>query len=74
MSHDEIAKNLNQSQTTISRKIKLNTGQRGYRYQQAERMTNERQEKIAFHHETIYQYFLKNKILGGCLYTFKASK
>ena len=109
MSHADIAKNLNRSQTTISREIRRNTGKRGYRYKQADRMMNERhsiknkaikltkdvsllietylkkdwspeqvcgwlrsderQERIALHHETIYQYVLKDKRLGGNLYT-----
>jgi len=110
MSHNEIAKNLNRCQSTISREIRRNTGKRGYRYQQAERMMNdrhsvktkavklteevillidkylqqdwspeqicgwlrsdERQEKKVLHHETIYQYILKDKRLGGSLYTY----
>lgn len=109
MSHGDIAKSLNRSQTTISREIRRNTGKKGYRYQQADRMMNERhsvknkaikltkevillvdkylkkdwspeqicgwlrsderQEKIALHHETIYQHVLKDKRLGGSLYT-----
>lgn len=109
MSHNDIAKNLNRCQATISREIRRNTGKRGYRYQQAERRMNDRhsiknkavkltkevillidkhlqqdwspeqicgwlrsddrQEKLALHHETIYQYVLKDKISGGSLYT-----
>ena len=109
MSHGDIVNNLNRSQTTFSREIRRNTGKRGYRYQQAARMmderhsvknkalklttevvllvekylqkdwspeqiqgwlrSDERQEKIELHHETIYQHILKNKKLGGSLYT-----
>ncbi|MCP3672917.1 MAG: IS30 family transposase [Gammaproteobacteria bacterium] len=109
MSHEDIAKNLNRNQTTISREIGRNTGKRGYRYQQAERLTRERHsiknkakkltaevlllvdkyikndwspeqicgwlrnderaEKIELHHETVYQYILRDKISGGSLYT-----
>jgi IS30 family transposase len=109
MSQGDIARNLGRSQTTISREIRRNTRKKGYRYQQAERMTkerhhvkkkavkltkevillvekylqedwspeqicgwlksDERQEKIALHHETVYQYVLKDKRSGGSLYT-----
>ena len=41
MSHDDIARKLNRSQTTISREIRRNRGKKGYRYQQAEHLTRE---------------------------------
>ena len=39
-----IAKALRRSQSTLSREISRNTGQRGYRHKQAERLASERHE------------------------------
>jgi len=43
-SHEEIAAALERSQASISREIKRNTGLRGYRHKQAQRMTDERHQ------------------------------
>jgi IS30 family transposase len=43
-SANKIAKALNRSQSTISREVARNSGQRGYRYQQADRKAQERHE------------------------------
>ena len=106
ISRNKIAQVLGRSQSTISREIHRNTGQRGYRHKQAHRKTEERHkikakrvkltepvkqqiadklrgdwspEQIAgrfeeegvikLHHETIYQFVLKDKQAGGTLYT-----
>jgi len=42
MTLTQIANNLGYSQSTISREVRRNRGQRGYRYQQAHRMAQER--------------------------------
>ena len=42
VSINKIAKAMGRSQSTISREIRRNTGQRGYRHKQANRLTNER--------------------------------
>jgi len=42
VSINQIAKAMGRSQSTISREIRRNTGQRGYRHRQANRLTNER--------------------------------
>lgn len=105
MSMSDIARALRRSQSTISREVKRNTGGRGYRYKQANRLAIYRHkvkpkslklsndiklridehlneqwspEQIAgrlkqigltsLHHETIYQYILKDKKAGGSLY------
>lgn len=105
-SHEKISKNLNRSQSTITREINRNTGLKGYRHKQAQSLATERhktkekaikltpditiriddyiEEKwspeqiagrfkkdkiISLHHETIYNYILKNKEAGGDLYT-----
>jgi IS30 family transposase len=102
----EIGSELGRSQSTITREVARNQGQRGYRHKQANRMANNRHETkpkaiklttkvideienyiredwspeqiagrfekdgiIKLHHETIYQYILKNKRSGGDLYT-----
>ena len=39
VSHNQIAKELGRSQSTITREIRRNTGRRGYRHQQADRLT-----------------------------------
>lgn len=104
-SQNKIAKSLGRSQSSISRELQRNTGQRGYRHNQAHRLTNERHavkpkkiklteevkmlinkylsndwspeqiagklkldDIISLHHETIYQYLLVDKRLGGELY------
>ena len=104
-SMNQIARLLNRSQSSISRELKRNTGKRGYRHQQADRLTIERhalkpkrvkltaktkllinhylqqdwspeqiagrlkqEGKISLHHETIYQYILRDKQSGGLLY------
>ena len=41
---NKIAKALRRSQSTLSREISRNTGQRGYRHKQAERLASERHE------------------------------
>jgi IS30 family transposase len=101
----EIAQALNRSQGTISREIRRNKGQRGYRHNQADnkakvrhkekakkvKLTDEikqpidhyieqdwspeqvagylkKEAVISLHHETIYQYILKDKKAGGFLY------
>lgn len=105
VSINQISKDLERSQATISREIQRNKGKRGYRHKQAERYTKrrhqnkpkqvklteeiiERVEKdlyedwspeqivgrlntekiIKLHHETIYQYILKDKRKDGLLY------
>lgn len=105
-SQNKIAKSLNRSQSSISRELSRNRGQRGYRYKQADRFAVQRHkdkpkhikltdelkrkvnelirkdwspEQIAgrlcqqgvanIHHETIYQYILRDKKSGGTLYT-----
>ena len=102
----QIASDLDRSPSTISREVKRNTGLRGYRHQQADRMARIRHEikpkhvkltheirslidsclrcfwspeqiagrfkemKIIYlHHETIYQYILRDKHQGGQLFT-----
>jgi IS30 family transposase len=42
VSHNQIAKDLGRSQSTISREIRRNTGLRGYRHKQANRLTANR--------------------------------
>lgn len=104
----DIAKHLARSQSSISREIARNTGQRGYRYQQASHFASERhsdknkaikltvevkfliekyikqdwspeqicgwlksedrEEIIDLHHETVYHYILDDKDSGGELY------
>lgn len=101
----EIAQDLGRSQSSLSRELIRNTGKRGYRYQQAMRLAQERHalknkhvkltesvkgqinssirqdwspEQVAgrlkreggvsLHHETIYQYILRDKRAGGDLY------
>lgn len=105
VSQNRIAQLLGRSQSSISREIKRNTGQRGYRHRQAHRKAEKRHkikakyvkltepikqqitckireewspEQIAgkfktdrlvkLHHETIYQFVLKDKQAGGTLY------
>ena len=105
VSLNQIAKALGRSQSTVSREIHRNTGLRGYRNKQADRLARERHavkpkrikvieeikyiigvclkndwspEQVAgrlrsegiisLHHETIYQYILKDKSEGGELY------
>jgi IS30 family transposase len=102
---NKIAQALERSQSTISRELKRNIGQRGYRHKQADRLSQERHkdkpkavkmteaikqqiksyleqdwspEQIAgrlkhesafsLHHESIYQYVLADKRVGGTLY------
>jgi len=102
VSINQIAKALGRSQSTVSREIHRNTGLRGYRNKQADRLARERHavkpkrikvieeikyiigvclkndwspEQVAgrlrsegiisLHHETIYQYILKDKSEGG---------
>jgi IS30 family transposase len=36
-----IAKSMNRSKSTISRELSRNTGKKGYRYKQADRLANE---------------------------------
>lgn len=43
--NNEIARILGRDKSTISREVKRNTGQRGYRYQQAHRMATERAKR-----------------------------
>ncbi len=45
VSHNQIAKDLGRSQATIPREILRNTGLRGYRHKQADRLTAERHAK-----------------------------
>jgi IS30 family transposase len=105
VSLNQIAKALGRSQSTVSREIHRNTGLRGCRNKQADRLARERHavkpkciklieeikyiigvclkndwspEQVAgrlrsegiisLHHETIYQYILKDKSEGGALY------
>ena len=105
VSLNQIAKALGRSQSTVSREIHRNTGLRGYRNKQADRLARERHaikpkciklieeikyiigvclkndwspEQVAgrlrsegiisLHHETIYQYILKDTSEGGKLY------
>ena len=102
MSLNQIAKASGRSQSTVSREFHRNTGLRGYRNKQADRLVRERHavkpkciklieeikyiigvclkndwspEQVAgrlrsegiisLHHETIYQYILKDKSEGG---------
>lgn len=104
---NKIAKKLSRSTSTLSREIKRNTGQRGYRNKQANELAQRRQKDkakavklsvelkvyinehlemdwspeqivgrlkadmaVSLHHETIYQYILKDKESGGLLYKF----
>lgn len=104
-SQNKIAEFLNRSQSSISREINRNTGQRGYRYKQANKLTSQRHKMkkksvkltdkikeilnkciekdwspeqisgrleklgvVSLHHETIYQYLLRDKKAGGKLY------
>ena len=103
----QIASELHRSPSTVSREVKRNTGLRGYRHQQADRMAQMRHKTkpkhvkltpenrwiidtclrcywspeqiagrlrkmkiISLHHETIYQYILRDKRRGGKLYTY----
>jgi IS30 family transposase len=105
VSHNQIAKDLGRPQSTISREIHRNTGLRGYRHKQADRLAAKRHaikpkfekltdevkyllsvcirhdwspEQIAgrfhdegllsLHHETVYQFILADKAIGGQLY------
>lgn len=105
VSDGEIGKSLGRNQSSIWREVNRNTGKRGYRHKQAQRLceerhrnkpkaiklTNEVKEQIderikqdwspeqvagrmkqdgivKLHHETIYQYLLKDKQAGGELY------
>jgi len=104
-SMSQIAQALGRSQSTLSREISRNTGQRGYRHNQADRLAEQRHKSkpkavkltaeikqlingyvkqdwspeqiagrlekegiIKLHHETIYQYILADKQVGGTLY------
>ncbi len=104
VSHNQIAEATGRSQSTVSREIRRNTGLRGYRSRQADRLARQRHavkpkaikmtgemkyiigvclkkdwspEQVAgrlrsgglisLHHETIYQYVLKDKSEGGDL-------
>ena len=75
----EIAEMIGVSQSSISRELARNTGDRGYRHQQAQRKTVERRqsthkpykmttELIDISHEKIYQHVWENKKMGGGLY------
>ena len=105
ISQNKIAKILGRSQSSISRELQRNVGQKGYRHQQAQGFSDARHvnktkyvkltdevkklideyltrdwspEQIAgrlkhedvesLHHETIYQYILRDKNAGGELY------
>jgi len=105
LSQKEIAKSLQRDQSSISREVKRNTGQRGYRHNQANHFAARRhtektkavkltaeikaqldeyikedwspeqvagrlklEGEVSLHHETIYQYVLKDKQAGGQLY------
>ena len=46
-SQNKIAKALNRSQGTISKEIARNTGKRGYRHKQADKLTNKRHQDKA---------------------------
>jgi IS30 family transposase len=102
---EKIAQDLNRTQSTISREIKRNSGQRGYRHKQAHALSQNRHKikakcikltpdikqkintyigndwspeqvvgwlkkegDVSLHHETIYQYVLKDKRNNGELY------
>jgi IS30 family transposase len=47
MSQQKIAGSIGTSQSAISRELKCNTGQRGYRYKQAQGMSDERRAEAA---------------------------
>ena len=105
VSMQTIATELNRAQSTISRELRRNTGQRGYRHQQANQKSLDRHKSkpkaiklndslkqlihhgleqgwspeqiagrfkkegvVSLHHETIYQYILRDKQAGGQLY------
>jgi IS30 family transposase len=111
ISQGEIAKSLGRSQSSISREIHRNTGQRGYFHGQANVLANSRHKEkpkrikltddikkiigvyleqdwspeqvagrlkkdgiIELHHETIYQYILRDKYAGGELYQYLRHK
>jgi IS30 family transposase len=66
-----IACALGHNQSTISRELRRNRGQRGYRHKQAHGKAQQRhadKRKASVCHETIYQHVLKNKRAGGKLY------
>ena len=104
-SQNKIAEALGRHQSNISREIKRNKGQRGYRHKQANQQAKQRhrekakhvkltteiqaiirgyleqdwspeqiagrlkkEQVVRLHHETIYQYILSDKQLGGELY------
>lgn len=108
---NNIARSLGRAQSSISREVNRNRGLRGYRYQQANRISQSRQrykpkahkltdpiqglidrylqedwspeqivgrlnrEGIAsLHHETVYQYILRDKKDGGELYRYLRHK
>ena len=105
VSQNKIAQALGRNQSTLSRELGRNTGQRSYRYKQAHGKAGDRHqvksksikltddikrriehdirndwspEQVAgrlggegvtkLHHETIYQFILKDKKAGGTLY------
>ncbi|MBA3953873.1 helix-turn-helix domain-containing protein [Candidatus Dependentiae bacterium] len=47
ISQKEIARAVNASQSTISNKLKRNTGGRGYRYKQAQQLAANRRKKAS---------------------------
>lgn len=51
LNQTQIAKELGCSQPTISREIQRNTGQRGYRYKQAQRLATERRQSAVQPHK-----------------------
>jgi IS30 family transposase len=105
VSHNQMAKDLGRSQSTITREIRRNTELRGYRHKQADHLAAKRHATksksgklndevkyllsvcirhdwspeqivgrlhdeglLSLHHETVYQFILADKVIGGQLY------